>query len=114
MNKRAFSVKSRLWIEGKNGTFLGNGRIQLLEKIAKTGSINRAAKEIHMSYRKAWLLIADMNKQTSEPYVIKSTGGKGGGGTEVTKAGLHAIKEFNALNEKCQSFLNSELSKLNF
>ena len=114
MDKSSYEVRNRLWIEGKNGTFLGNGRIQLLALIHETGSIKKAAKELKMSYRKAWSLLESMNEQANEVYLIKSSGGSGGGGTIVTQAGLDAIKKFKKLNEKCQKFLEKELNKLEF
>ena len=76
---KAYRIKNRIWIDGKEGTFLGNGRIQLLEKLVETGSINDAARDLKMSYRKAWSLLESMNSQAPEPYVLKSTGGTGGG-----------------------------------
>lgn len=107
-------IKNRIWIDGDDGTFLGNGRIQLLEKIAETGSIKDAARDLKMSYRKAWSLLDSMNRQAIEPFILKSTGGSGGGGTVVTKAGLRAIKNFNLLREKNSKFLEKELNKLKF
>ena len=109
-----YKIRNRIWIDGSEGTFIGNGRIQLLEKLAETGSINDAAKELKMSYRKAWALLDSMNRQAPEPFIIKSTGGTGGGGTIVTKAGLKAIKSFNLLNERSNRFLEKEMEKLKF
>jgi len=112
--KSEYKIRSRIWIDGQEGTFLGNGRIQLLEKIIESGSINDAAKELKMSYRKAWSLLDSMNKQASEPFIIKSTGGSGGGGTIVTQAGLNAVKSFKKMDEKCQKFLENEMIKFGF
>lgn len=109
-----YKIRNRIWIDGNNGTFLGNGRIQLLKKIDEKGSINDAAKELKMSYRKAWSLLDSMNKEAPKPYILKSTGGQGGGGTEVTEAGKNAIAAFDKLNDKCQSFLENELKNLRF
>ena len=109
-----YIVKNRIWLEGNEGTFLGNGRIKLLHLIHKTGSIKKAAKELKMSYRKAWSLLDSMNKQAKDAYLIKSSGGSGGGGTEVTEAGLKAIENFKSLDQKCQQFLNEELKKMDF
>ncbi|HAW52616.1 MAG TPA: molybdenum transporter [Flavobacteriales bacterium] len=109
-----YKVKNRIWLEGDNGTFLGNGRIELLYHIHHTGSIKKAAKKLKMSYRKAWSLLDSMNKQAKEVYLIKSSGGSGGGGTEVTEAGLRAIENFKKLDQKCQHFLNEELKKMDF
>jgi len=51
------SLKGHIWIEGSEGTFLGYGRIALLERIRELGSITKAAKSLEMSYRRAWILI---------------------------------------------------------
>lgn len=114
MKQHKFSIRNRIWIDGVNGTFLGNGHIQLLEKISKTGSISQAAKELTMSYKKAWRLAQNINNHSSIPYIIKSAGGKKGGGSIITPAGLKAIKNFKQLNEKCGDFLQQELSNLSF
>jgi len=52
-----FQLKSRIWIEDKEGIFLGEGRIQLLLAIEKEGSLSKAAKSMKMSYKKAWNLV---------------------------------------------------------
>lgn len=110
----ALKIRSRIWIEGARGTFLGNGRIQLLEKIHETGSIRDAAKSLRMSYRKAWSMLESMNSQASGPYIVPSIGGAGGGGTEVTRAGLRAISDFRKINEKCIKLLDREMKKSRF
>ena len=112
--KKQYKVRSRIWIDGKEGTFLGNGRIQLLELIYESGSINDAAKELKMSYRKAWSLLDSMNKEAPEPYILKSKGGSGGGGTNITEAGIKAIKMFKILDKKCQDYLRKEVDKISF
>jgi molybdate transport system regulatory protein len=70
------SLKGHIWLEGSEGTFLGYGRIALLERIIEYGSITKAAKALEMSYRRAWVLIDSMNRQVPKPYVITSPGGK--------------------------------------
>ena len=107
-----YKIKSRIWIEGKNGTFLAEGRIALMKKIIDTGSITAAAKEMKMSYKKAWEIIDGMNKEAKKPLVVRVSGGKGGGGTQVTEDGLKAIKLFENLNKKCQNYLDKEMLKL--
>lgn len=114
MALKKYFIKNRLWIEGENGTFLAEGRIQLLKVIAEAGSINQAAKSMKMSYKKAWELIDGMNKEAKKPLVLKISGGKKGGGTEVTAYGKSMISLFDKLNSKCQSYLDKELTKLNF
>ena len=107
-----YKVKSRIWIEGSSGTFLAEGRIELLKKIMKNGSISRAAREMSMSYSKAWEMIDNLNKEADYPVVIKATGGKDGGGTIITAYGQRAITGFEKLNKKCQDFLEKELQKI--
>lgn len=107
-----YRIKSRLWIEGENGTFLAEGRVALLKEIDSLGSINAAAKNMKMSYRKAWEMINAMNSEATEPLVVKVSGGKNGGGTVVTETGKSAIKAFEKLNKKCHAFLEKESKKL--
>ena len=105
-----FKVKSRVWIEGKDGTFLGEGRVRLLEQIIETGSISEAAKSMKMSYKKAWALIKSINSQVENPLVEKKIGGVGGGGTVVTEDGLKAIAYYKSINESCKSHLDNTFS----
>ena len=108
----SYKIKSRIWIEGENGTFLAEGRIHLLKEISETGSISSAAKAMKMSYKKAWEIIDGMNKESRKPLVMRVSGGKGGGGTQVTEEGLRAIDMFDKLNKKCQNYLDKEILKL--
>ncbi|MBS1574946.1 MAG: ModE family transcriptional regulator, partial [Bacteroidetes bacterium] len=54
---KSFTINGRLWIECNNNRFFGPGPLELLERIDATGSINQAAKEMKMSYKKAWEII---------------------------------------------------------
>ena len=85
------NIKYRLWIDKNGNSFLGEGRVVLLQKIKETGSISGAAKAIDISYRKAWQLVENMNKTAEKPLVIKKSGGKNGGSTVVTAEGEQAI-----------------------
>ncbi len=107
MGKR-FTVKGRIWIEGTNGAFLGYGRIKLLEKIRETGSISEAARATNMSYKHAWDLLESMNRQARRKLTITSTGGKGGGGTKLTKYGEEVIEKFWKMWEEFEQFLNEK------
>lgn len=111
VKKRAKSpqeLRGRIWIDGKEGTFLGYGRIVLLEKICEFGSITKAAKSMGMSYRHAWELVDSMNSQARRPLVESSTGGKGGGGARLTEDGEKAIKLFWEFYRDFQDFLKHE------
>jgi molybdate transport system regulatory protein len=104
--------RGRVWIDGPEGTFIGHGRVVLLERIMEYGSITRAAKSMDMAYRHAWDLVDSMNRQAEERFVEVATGGKGGGGARVTKAGQQAIKMFWRFHKDLQAFLKREQKKL--
>src|SRR4030042_1220926 len=100
-----YGFRGRIWIDGKEGTFLGYGRIVLLERIREYGSITKAAKSMDMSYRHAWELVAFKNKLARQPVVEAATGGRGGGGAYVTEEGEKAIKLFWQFYADFQDFL---------
>ncbi|MBL1181432.1 MAG: LysR family transcriptional regulator [Bacteroidetes bacterium] len=112
--KKNYTIRTRIWIDEKEGPFLGIGRVVLLEKIQQTGSITRAAKEIKMSYRQAWQLVEDMNQRAEQPLVEKILGGKNGGGAILTNTGEKAIKTFYALEQKVKKFVATESKELKF
>lgn len=107
-------LRGRVWIDGPEGTFFGHGRAVLLERIIEHGSITKAAKSMDMAYRHAWDLVDSMNRQAKEPFVEVATGGKGGGGARVTKAGERAIRLFWQFHKDLQEFLNREGKKFKF
>lgn len=109
-----YKIKGSIWIENDNGAFVGSGRILLLEKIKKMGSITVAAKSMKMSYRHAWELINSMNKQAKYPLVETTSGGAGGGGTKITKEGEEAIRFYRDLEEKFHKFNEEESKKIKF
>ena len=89
-----YQLKGRVWIESQEGTFLGFGRVVLLERIRDHGSISAAARSMNMSYRHAWKLVDSMHRQSVSPLVETTTGGRKGGGATLTKAGHNAIAAF--------------------
>lgn len=111
MHSPTFKIKSRVWIEDQEGIILGEGRISLLKAIKQYGSISKAANSMGMSYQKAWKLVQSMNSSSHGKLVIKTSGGKGGGGTILTENGKKAILFFEKINSNCQHFLDSELEK---
>lgn len=104
--------RGHIWIDGNEGTFIGYGRVALLEKIQEFGSITKAAKSLNISYRHAWELIDSMNRQAEKPFIETLTGGKGGGGTRLTAEGERAIAIFRQFHTDFQRFLQNEEKKL--
>ena len=112
--KGDYSFKGHVWIEGREGTFLGYGRVVLLERIKQYGSISVAARSMSMSYRHAWELVYSMNSQSRVPLVETTTGGKGGGGARLTEAGEKAIEFYHGFNKRFKEFLNQEPASFPF
>ncbi len=76
---------------------LGPGKVALLEAIERMGSISQAAREIKLSYKRAWDMVDTMNQCFKEPLVLSSTGGKGGGGAQLTPLGIKMILLFRSM-----------------
>ena len=76
---------------------LGPGKIALLENIASTGSLSEAARRLKMSYRRAWLLLEDLNTSFQQSVAQMSVGGRGGGGASLTRFGTELIHSYRAL-----------------
>jgi molybdate transport system regulatory protein len=88
---------------------IGIGKIELLEGIARSGSLSEAARQMRMSYRRAWLLLADMNRSFDGPVARASTGGRGGGGAVLTPFGLHLIEGYRTLEAALQPLAAAHL-----
>lgn len=104
-------IKSKIWIETKDGIVISEGRIRLLKLIEATGSLNKAAKAMEISYQKAWKLVDASNKASKEPLVETRIGGNNGGGTVITPYGKSLMASFEAINAECWEFLDAELKK---
>jgi molybdate transport system regulatory protein len=91
---------------------IGIGKIELLEAIIRTGSISKAAREIGMSYRRAWLLVEDMKVNLDEAVVESNTGGVRGGGASVTAFGKQMIASYRRLESDFQGLANVHLGNL--
>lgn len=81
---------------------LGPGKIALLEGIERSGSLAEAARALRMSYRRAWLLLEDMNTSFQERVTQMSVGGRGGGGARLTPFGRELIRAYRELQEHIQ------------
>lgn len=79
---------------------LGPGKADLLEAIAETGSISAAARRMNMSYRRAWLLVDTMNQCFRSPLVGTATGGKGGGGAQISEFGREILLRYRGMERK--------------
>lgn len=90
----------RLRIDLGPACAIGPGKVALLEAIGETGSISGAARSLGMSYRRAWLLIEEVNASFDEPATRSSIGGSGGGGVELTEFGRRLIAVYRDFEQK--------------
>ena len=106
-------LRGTLSVDTEFGSFLGDTRIRLLEAIDKHGSITQAAKAVPLSYKAAWDAIDAMNNLADQPLVLRSTGGRNGGGTQLTEHGRKTIALYRALEEAYQSALDRLSTSMN-
>jgi molybdate transport system regulatory protein len=90
------------------GDRVGPGKIALLEAIRKAGSISAAARQLGMSYRRAWLLVEEINASLQEPAVISAVGGRKGGGAQVTPNGERVIEIYRAIESIARAAAKNE------
>src|SRR6202453_968424 len=84
----------RFRIDFTEHSSVGPGKIGLLEVIRDSGSLSQGARNIGMSYRRAWLLVESLRQSFREPVTVASTGGKDGGGMQVTEFGDALIEGY--------------------
>jgi molybdate transport system regulatory protein len=96
-DKPGWGIKVRVWVERDGRKVLGRGRVELLGLIDRHRSISAAARQMNMSYRRAWGLVRDMNEAAGEPLVEVTTGGPGGGGAALTPSGKNAVAVYQRI-----------------
>ncbi len=99
MNAARLSIR----IDLTTGDRIGPGKVALLEAIRSTGSISAAARALKMSYRRAWLLVEELNQSLREPAVVAETAGGSGGGAVVTAVGEQVIALYRAIETQAQT-----------
>lgn len=110
--KNNYKIGGNLLIECEGQRFFGPGRVELLELIDETGSLNQAASRIGMSYKKAWEMISELNIQSGKPLVILKSGGEKGGGSVLTNEAKELIAYHKLLRKRFQTFLDKETKQL--
>ncbi|MCQ4269440.1 MULTISPECIES: TOBE domain-containing protein [Pseudomonas] len=102
----------RLSLESAVGTSLSDTRIRLLEQIGELGSISQAAKAVPLSYKAAWDAVDAMNNMAPQPLVVRVTGGRQGGGTQLTDYGRSIVAMYRALEIEYQLALDRLSARL--
>lgn len=105
MTDPAARTLNQMELDAVFGAFRSDTRIRLLEAIASHGSISQAAKAVPISYKAAWDAVDAMNNLAEHPIVVRSTGGKHGGGTQLTPYGQRLVSLYRALEAEYQAAL---------
>lgn len=90
----------------------GPGKADLLELIAETGSIGKAASRMKMSYMRAWSLVQTMNRCFKKPLILATHGGEGGGGAELTKTGKQILALYRQLETQASAATRATAKKI--
>ena len=105
-------IKSKFWIEVDGRPVFGRGKICLLEAIDKYGSINQAAKEINISYRKAWSYLNAIEERLGMKLIERQTGGKDGGGAVLTENAKTILKQYKDMESGLQKIVEGRFRKI--
>ncbi len=104
--------RAALKVDFGTGVRLGPGKVRLLECIAETGSISAAARVMEMSYRRAWLLVEELNGIFGRPVVETAAGGSGGGGAKITAFGKRVVSVFRGMEQEADQLVKTRMAQL--
>jgi molybdate transport system regulatory protein len=105
-------IRLNLRLTFPGGVPLSHGKAELMELIRETGSISQAAGRMEMSYRRAWLLVDELNHLFREPAIETKQGGKAGGGAALTAFGEELLRRFRAMETRTMTALDEDLKWL--
>ena len=102
----------RFRVDFTTGCSIGPGKVALLEGIRDTGSLRQAARALGMSYRRAWLLLDELNHSFTAPATTATVGGAGGGGAQLTAFGESLIHAYRSLERDIESLAHVTLAPI--
>ncbi|MDE2333662.1 MAG: LysR family transcriptional regulator [Rhodospirillales bacterium] len=92
------------------GARIGPGKVALLEAIGREGSISAGGRSLHMSYRRAWALVEELNAALGTALVVATAGGAGGGGARLTPAGAALVAGYRAIERRATAFAAKQMA----
>ena len=107
MTHQIASAKFRIYFGDEIA--IGPGKADLLDAIRESGSISKAARELGMSYKRAWNLADTMNRCFREPLIDTATGGDGGGGARLTAFGEKVLAHFRSMESRTDAAIRADL-----
>jgi molybdate transport system regulatory protein len=96
----------------ESGARIGPGKAKLLESLRDTGSISAAARDMGMSYKRAWLLLESMNQAFTKPVVAAAPGGTGGGGATLTAFGVEVLERYRRIQKRAVAAASQDIAAL--
>lgn len=105
-------VRLRLRLLFGDDAMLGPGKADLLDLIARHGSIAAAGREMKMSYKRAWMLVEEMNGAFRDPLVDRTRGGSHGGGARLTEAGMEVLAHYRKLEDRVAAMGAPEINAI--
>jgi formylmethanofuran dehydrogenase subunit E len=106
------TIRSKIWIESDGDPVFGRGRRFLLEAIDAHGSINRAAAEVNISYRKAWSHIKAMEERLGIKLVDRQAGGKNGGGAVLTQDARDFLSRYKKMEDGLREMVDEKFEQI--
>jgi molybdate transport system regulatory protein len=110
--EETLQIRSKLWIEMEGEPVFGRGRMMLLDAIGRHGSINQAAREINISYRKAWGYIKAMEARLGLRLVERQAGGKNGGGATLTAEAREFLHKYARLEDGIRALVDERFGDI--
>ena len=104
--------KTNFEIQIKHAVAIGPGKADVLEMIAKTGSLAEAGRQLNMSYQRVWSLVDSLNKQFKKPLVAKQRGGSTRGGANLTEYGILVLMLYRKIENKALKSISKDLCNL--
>lgn len=95
-----------------DGAMFGPGKAELLTRIGETGSIAAAGRDMGMSYKRAWMLVEEMNGAFLHPLVSSARGGRGGGGAQLTEAGKEVLAIYHDILSRAHTATADAVTEL--
>ena len=106
------TLGARLRVVLKKNVAFGPGKADILEGIRETGSIAAAGRRLRMSYKRAWTLVEDMNRDFKEPLVETSKGGSGHGGATLTPLGTEVLDRYRRMEARAEDAIADDMKAL--
>jgi molybdate transport system regulatory protein len=112
--RRALLLRGRVWVEIDGQSAITDAGADLLDQIIVCGSLSEAARRLHFSYRRAWMLLESMNRRWPQPLVKTTTGGRRGGGAKITELGQQVLRAYRDLQLRLEHTLETAGATFDF